>query len=930
MAQSQYSQPKSDLSVPPPTDIKTFPLGTSPSLILSVEDIHSLTTSALENNLAIYCEALVLGGAISANKTISLDIHSNSLQVVSGGGAVDLSGQPGTSGIPGTGDAGQNAPNSGGCVALSVECFDNTISTNPVQINVAGGSGGAGASSNKQMLGGAGGNGSSGGKAIIALGSVPLSLAAAGNLLSDVVKGLITDDNLNAFINPINKFVTTIRHATFIDGKSLTTVIHELPKVIIQVLGAFAKTLETAITQQVDCAGGDYGVGARGTSDRGANGQSGPAGSYSFMELTDVSQLCQSSMIIAHPDQCLMLLEKAKTLYFIGDSKSLALCEAYSYRLIMRLGFTRRLKPNDPICSAYRNAEQALFIIPNGDTTGVPASMKSLQYVETAASGLWNQLVRQKLDYYGQSPSDVPRGSFNFFGKQFKLALQYLTEIEKSYTAYVALDAPETQQQAAVQTGASQCQLIISHANVEIGQLEVRLDAASRKIAVFQAAMSPAYNELTAAIQEVEKQIMDKVSVDNILFTDVLAAFSQVVAAPESSMASMGALQVSGLLHNEATTIPDNTGGKIDKNLLITQIETFDPSAAGLAEGYKVANNGQWKPEDEGAAKLIAAREQLLTLLAQYSDSLGQNSLHKVGDAYQHYINTVLARNEALLDYNACVVVWYRDQQDIAHYTATAATLSSQALADIDVNIPTPTVFMEKLYADAVNVVLRTLYFTERSYQFWALRLDDPIASTLSGTPFPQLISTLIEATGESLLEDYESAIESFTSAPQSFKRLQVPLSPSYISSFKKSKQTIWTINIAKPNESLLDNPFAGKSNVRLIYVRFYAPGAKTSTGSLQANIAHLGSEDIYNQSGESFHFSHSIINCHFAYKIGTGSITTDGDIGTKSEGIYANVGPFTLWQITTTEDLSPGLDLSAVTGAYLEFDGTFQAFPPP
>lgn len=377
---------------------------------------------------------------------------------------------------------------------------------------------------------------------------------------------------------------------------------------IIQVLGGYAKALETALTQQVDCAGGDYGAGARGTSDRGANGPSGPAGSYSLMELTDVSQLCQSSMTIAHPDQCLMLLEKAKTLYFIGDSKSLALCEAYLYGLIMRLGFTRSLKPNDPICNAYRNAEQALFIIPCSNTTGMPASIKSLQYVGTAASGLWNQLIRQKLDFYGQSTFDVPRGSFNFFGNQLKLVLQYLTEIEKSYAAYVALVGPETQQQAAIQTGASQCQLIIRHANIEIGQLEVRLDAASMKVAVFQAAMSPAYNELMAAIQEVEKEIMDYV----ILFTDVLAAFSQVVAAPEASMASMGALQVSGLLHNAATTIPDNTGGKIDKNLLLTQIEAFDPSAAGLAEVYKVANNGQWKPEDEGAAKLIAALDSCL------------------------------------------------------------------------------------------------------------------------------------------------------------------------------------------------------------------------------------------------------------------------------------------------------------------------------
>lgn len=100
------------------------------------------------------------------------------------------------------------------------------------------------------------------------------------------------------------------------------------------------------------------------------------------------------------------------------------------------------------------------------------------------------------------------------------------------------------------------------------------------------------------------------------------------------------------------------------------------------------------------------------------------------------------------------MVVWYRDQQDITHYQGAVANFTSQALTDTDSSIPSIAVFMEKIYADSVNAVLRTIYLTQRSYQFWALRLDDPIADILSGSPFSTLNAVTIEAAGEILLED--------------------------------------------------------------------------------------------------------------------------------------------------------------------------------
>lgn len=163
----------------------------------------------------------------------------------------------------------------------------------------------------------------------------------------------------------------------------------------------------------------------------------------------------------------------------------------------------------------------------------------------------------------------------------------------------------------------------------------------------------------------------------------------------------------------------------------------------------------------------------------------------------------------------------------------------------------------------------------------------------------------------------------------QAFQKLRVPLPAAYTNALKRGKQTIWNIAVAKPEKSLQESPFAGKCNMRLTRVRFFAPGAKTTSGVLEGNLDQLGSEDMNNQDAEEFHFSHAIVGCLFVYNLATGSPTIDGNIGEESEKLFANVGPFSLWRITTSENLNPGLDLSAVTDSYLEFDGTFQAFPP-
>lgn len=282
------------------------------------------------------------------------------------------------------------------------------------------------------------------------------------------------------------------------------------------------------------------------------------------------------------------------------------------------------------------------------------------------------------------------------------------------------------------------------------------------------------------------------------------------------------------------------------------------------------------------------------------------------------------------------MVLWFQNSQNIKHNTAQAAKLTDETLSDLNTNLPGLVLFMEKIYAEAVKGVLQILYRAQRSYQFWALTHDDPIAETLVGQPFSRLNTSLLKSTMNRLLTDFANAIEAMSSGPQNFTGIRVPLTPEQLIFFQKGKPIVMKIEAATSRSTIQDNKFAGKCNVRLTKVRFFVTGPDaskvTSDGKLQVNIKHMGSEVFYTQSHREFQFTHSAVDILFVYNTADNSYNgpgcVEGDIGSKTEKMFANVGPFTLWQINVDPALNMDLDLGKVSGAYLEFDGKFQAFP--
>ncbi|KAH6614478.1 hypothetical protein B0J18DRAFT_301466 [Chaetomium sp. MPI-SDFR-AT-0129] len=144
---------------------------------------------------------------------------------------------------------------------------------------------------------------------------------------------------------------------------------------------------------------------------------------------------------------------------------------------------------------------------------------------------------------------------------------------------------------------------------------------------------------------------------------------------------------------------------------------------------------------------------------------------------------------------------------------------------------------------------------------------------------------------------------------------------------------------------------FARMANIRLNQVRVWLPGArrKPETGGhrqiLQVSISHLGHETLWDPNATNYDFNHEPVDLQFSYDtsqvdaiddclpslvFGRQAIENDYVSGDVSTHTVAPIGPLGEWTIGIREGDNEGLDLSRVTGVWMEFCGRNMPFHKP
>jgi hypothetical protein len=487
---------------------------------------------------------------------------------------------------------------------------------------------------------------------------------------------------------------------------------------------------------------------------------------------------------------------------------------------------------------------------------------------------------------------------------------------------------------SSIQAARTQQASVQQNAQVQLPLLEALALKTASIIDGYQVTLPPLKAALDKAMDDLQTEIKDTFHFD---FSMLVSAMSSLALAPDSEV--MMASTAASFLYNGSTQVINDQGVPVQTKYLVGQVKSVKATVDGLTEGYSQLDDGTLAADDPAAGKLLAEEDQINQLMAQF-DGQFTDALAELKTAFDAYVGQIVDRNNQILNYNATVLLMLRDQQLITQAQADEQTLTDQQLEKMHPGLPSLASFMSGVYYAARSQVMETLDLTARAFRFWALSEEDLLASAYGGKAPPEIDSTALVAAQDAILGSYQQAIESFGTNASSFpaapadQGLIVQVPAAQVALLGLTNQLMVTLPVVTPATTAAASPFAGMADVRVMLVRVWIDGAKTSNGALQVHVTHTGRETLCDTSGNPYRFTHEPIAKLFRYTIATGEIIEEANFGcaqTSSTGtteLYAAVGPFTTWQIQVKSADNIGLDLSDVTGVRLEFHGTNLAFP--
>ncbi|MFC4778058.1 hypothetical protein ACFO9Q_14750 [Paenibacillus sp. GCM10023252] len=888
--------------------------------------------------LSIYAENILLSGRFKANSGV-LSTHS---LTVSGEGCLDLSG---SAGLPidivnenptAPGMAGNNGE-AGGNLLLYIE--QTPIGQPAYKIQASGGNGGAGQSGTDLTAGGKGGDGGDGGHVLLAAASPYLrwqaqmketlnlhELSAKQAMLRELIAALPPDPSLTALVSMLHDAAEAQTDEAYLQSLNLAAL----------TLQALATGYDSSLTANVDCTAGAYGVHGDGRTNEGNGiaGQPGtlnqllfqtPADLAAHADLTDflakLPRQAEQSYLLVHPSQCKRLLEKIKLMYWSLDPVAKPQGVRDVLTLLLRLQertATFVAAKDDSSLAAYYNSHEAAI--------GAIGAIGQLRAIHDEAVRYLYQL-RQGQDMFGYDNSDVPLGSFHFYNNLLNELITNFGLLEADYAEYFQALAANTAHIDKIKRARDRQASLIATAEAQLTTLRSQAVKTARIIDGYQAELPSLKRTLEDKIEELKEQI--RVHFD-FNFDTIFQSLTSLAFAPESKLMILN--EASQFLYQGTMEVTDDKGEPVRKSYIVRQLKSVKASIDTLQEGFQALDNGTLAPDDPGAAKLVAAEQDVEQFFNDFYDQFPQ-SLDDLKTAFRAYIDKVQERNNQILTYNAIVLLLYKNLQIIDSANARTAALNEDTLDAMSPDLPDLVTLISELYYAARNQVMEMLDLTSRAYRFWALSDQSLTSEVYAGRSLPELNHTALVGAMNTILGKYQQAVENFGTNHDRFpphdnqrgKIIDVPA--EQVELFKDLKQLMIRIPVDHP-------VFAGMANVRVQNVRVWMTGIHPAAAddTVTIRITHTGKEQMVSSAQDVYTFKHEPVNKIFIYHTKTQEIMEEANFGVEqSDGgttnEYAALGPFTTWHISIDPDDNPGIDLSSVSQIQIEFHGTNYAF---
>ncbi|KAF4333634.1 hypothetical protein FBEOM_12553 [Fusarium beomiforme] len=789
-----------------------------------------------------------------------------------------------------------------------------------------------------QGTGGDGGNGGPGGSVTMMYNDIFRNILRASRRVNEATTPEQRKTSLKSWLKlSRSQLMNTVSHKNIENGlKALEDLVESSTTTEEAIESAFSSLKEDLdgsgsqfrASLSVDVRGGTYGMGGDGLK-RGHNGSAGPMGSINSALMVPKAIL-NSTEILLHPDQISMAVLEVENLFFIGTSSSIATAIRHVQTLKERLSFLDQLTPKDPLFKAYVDNESNLLIIPSGEEvpTSITSLKVSLDNVRATERKLYNGY-----DFYGHVATWVPSGSFKFYSGQMNNALTDLEYIQSNYFNYqeAAKDENKTQDRlayarAAAEVGKRACE-------ADLGILRSQIKASANAVATLQDGLPAKRKALVDKIRAFSGDIKNSFNISMESFVNAASTFVFAPGLP------MGAVQAASLLHTGLETITDDSGVQIRKDFVINKITVMSGGLEGLKEAIEANKGGELTVDDPGAAKLMSKESDIQDLLTKYRDTLGSEKVRVVRDMFDDYLKVVIDRNNLVVHYNACLVLWLTTKSKFDSYTQTQHSLGREAIEKVHGEVPQLAVTVERNYISTISTVMELLYRTTKALSYVTLSVEPTTFTKLRNQGFLQKgLTTTLKEEKIDIIKRWTNAIEESKALRQPFggnnDAVKYELTDAQLQSLllgPDSKDADYAVVIGIPaarrHTPYEENSFAGYADVRLTRVRFYLDGVTTNSNKLQVTLVHGGTDEMVAPDDLSLKFTHNSSTIKFHYDINTGKIITDGNVEDAVDHVYALPGPFTSWRISISQKYNPGLDLSNVGSAWFEFSGLSRSF---
>ena len=645
------------------------------------------------------------------------------------------------------------------------------------------------------------------------------------------------------------------------------------------------------------------------------------------------------------PDEARMLLKRADAQFFRNTSDSVIIAKQFYERLIRRLNFVPLLdsptNSSAPITQFFKNIieKNSICIAPYSELRGVLDEAKT-------------RLARIELgqDIFGQGSNWAPRLSYFYYEKRIEemignykgLATQLDTYKAKSDKADEKREAVSNVRDMVKKEGAS-VQSRLDSILDENGPIR----ATAYRIRTYDPLMKDQQRWLKSQMESVASQIKSSINASK-----VIDAFTTMSKTKSKTDAAKNAVKAGYSLYQAVTVVDDADGNSIDKALLVKQVTTCGDTIESLQQAISANSDGSVALEDPGAVKVVTTKENISKMLDQFRNILPENLRNTTNKQLDDFLETVNTRNDAVLEYNSLSQLVQELQSIKKQQAVMIDALSQQQLQKVDPGLPSIVNWLRRTRDDLSLTIMQQLNYASRAICYWGLveglPLDEP--GPLRGATELGQIQKKLKENFDACLTDYAGSAWDWWPTGNSWGRLY-ELNTAQLIQLKNGAVKDEKGKLVYSTNILLSPDSAGMagigSNVRIKQIRLWLANANVDVAAdssdrriLTITLSHTGNEIIQKSDTKAFKFAHSPVRISFRYHCGGvrslqdakttavfGQQVIENDyqnptVSSANASAIAPLGPFTLWTATIREKDNPGLDLTKVDRAWLEFWG--------